>query len=71
MAIRTPKPNISVPKRKPLSKAWRQVLGMIPGYDPEATAGDAWFEAAPLHSQERVRADRLVGDDFKPFSSAH
>lgn len=42
-ATRTRKPNSSV-RRKPLSKAWQTLLRTLPGYDPIATAGDAWFD---------------------------
>lgn len=46
MPTTTRRRSSSAAKRKPLTKAWRQRLGIIPGYDAEATAGDAWFDPA-------------------------
>jgi phage terminase large subunit-like protein len=40
---RRPSSSVARPKSR-LTKAWRALLGRIPGYDPEATAGDAWFD---------------------------
>ena len=37
----------------------------------EELPGHARVDVAALHADERVGADRLVGDDSKPASSAH
>ncbi len=36
----------SRPAKHAISKEWRALLLLIPGYDPIATAGDAWFDPA-------------------------
>lgn len=42
---RTPKRRSSAPSpRSTLTAHWRKLLGRLPGYDPIATAGDAWFD---------------------------
>ena len=41
------------------------------GLEHEELARDAGIQAASLDLHERVRANRLVGDDSKPFASAH
>lgn len=35
---------IATRKRKKISKQWEKILRLLPGYDPIATAGDAWFD---------------------------
>lgn len=32
------------PRQKPIPAKWLKIIGQIPGYDPVATCGDAWFE---------------------------
>lgn len=62
MATATRKRRSSAPKIRPvLTPHWRRVLGRLPGYDPIATAGDAWFDP--------VIAQRML--DFFPLCLRH